>query len=67
MVEDTKSKTNANDITILKSIADIFTKMNSFAEKINGKMPEIIIFVLYSVLHFVICAFHEPWYDEAVA
>lgn len=67
MVEDTKCKANVNDVYILKSIADIFTKMNSFAEKINGKMPEIIIFVLYSVLHFVICAFHEPWYDEAVA
>lgn len=36
-------------------------------EKINGKMPETVTVILYAVLHFVITAFHEPWFDEATA
>jgi len=34
-------------------------------ERLPGFAPEWVTFALYVVLLAVICAFHEPWFDEA--
>lgn len=48
-------------------IADFIASIVNAVEKIPNQLPECLCFVLYTVLHFVIAAFHEPWFDEAVA
>lgn len=65
--KEMEKNSNPYDSEILKKISGVFIKLNNMTEKINSKKPEIVIFILYTILHFVICAFHEPWYDEAVA
>ncbi len=30
-------------------------------------IPEILVFIIYTIGHFVMSYYHEPWYDEAVA
>lgn len=36
-------------------------------EGVNGKVPELIATITYIVGHLLMCRFHEPWYDEAIA
>ena len=36
-------------------------------ESIKSRIPEIIVFVVWSVFHFVTSAFHERWFDEGAA
>ena len=52
---------------ILSKLYNSIVKLSGNVEKITGRTPEIIVSLLYAVLHFVISFFHEPWYDEAVA
>lgn len=54
-------------LNAIYKFADGILSFSGRIEKIKGKMPEMIVFVLYAVLHFVITAFHEPWFDEATA
>lgn len=49
----------AADAAILKLLEKI--------DAIKGRAPEIIVMVMYSILHFVVSYFHEPWFDEAEA
>ena len=51
-----------------------FTKINNRIlslcrkiETIKGDTPELIAFVLWCLFHFVVSAYHERWFDEAVA
>lgn len=46
-----------------KAILSLTTK----AEAIKNKVPEIIVLVLWTIIHFVTSAYHERWFDEAVA
>ena len=51
-----------------------FTKINnriiSVCRNIEGiktRLPEIVVFILWSVIHFFVSVYHERWFDEAVA
>lgn len=46
-----------------KAILSLTTKV----EAIKNKVPEIIVLVLWTIIHFVTSAYHERWFDEAVA
>lgn len=66
--------TNETSYPLLKKIYDgismingIITKLSGNIEKITGCIPEITASLLYTIFHFVISYFHEPWYDEAVS
>lgn len=52
---------------ILKKANDFIVKLSENVNKIAGCIPEITASLVYTILHFVISHFHEPWYDEAVA
>lgn len=47
--------------------ADGIRSFSKRVENIRGKLPETGTIILYAVLHFLIAAFHEPWFDEATA
>ena len=51
----------------INALAGRLLRLNEKAESISGKLPETVLFLLWTVLHFVISAFHERWFDEAVA
>ena len=51
----------------INALAGRLLRLNEKAEGISGKLPETVLFLLWTVLHFVISAFHERWFDEAVA
>ena len=42
----------------------LFQRLNAL-ERIPGFAPEWVAFFLYVALLAVVCAFHEPWFDEA--
>ncbi len=51
----------------INALSDWLRRMNEKAESIRGKLPETVIFLIWTALHFVISAFHERWFDEAIA
>lgn len=51
----------------ISMVNDIIIKLSRNIEKIAGHIPEITASLLYTIFHFVISYFHEPWYDEAVS
>ena len=40
------------------------TKRSRKTEIILKKLPEIIIFLIYTILIVIISRYHEPWFDE---
>lgn len=52
---------------ILNGFAGILLKICEAVEKIHGKLPEVLATLVYTVLHFVMMIYHEPWFDEAEA
>lgn len=66
-MEIQQNRIKNNKFGWIVKVADIITNAVNKVEKIPNQIPEYICFVLYTILHFVIAAFHEPWFDEAVA
>lgn len=58
---------NAPLLQKIYALTDRMLKLNAGAESLKGKLPETILFLVWTVLHFVVSAFHERWFDEAVA
>ena len=48
-------------------LADGISRASKRIENVSGKALELATVVLFAVLHFVMTAFHEPWFDEAVS
>lgn len=54
-------------LSCLGGVGNIFFRWNEKLEQLSTIVLEMIVLLLYMVLHVVISFFHEPWYDEAVA
>lgn len=54
----------------VKILIKLSMKIKAIAEKtekINGRLPELIVLVIYCVGHLLMSIVHEPWFDEALA
>lgn len=54
-------------LKFLELFANKIVNLNRKTENINSQKLEILVLVLYCILHIIISFFHEPWFDEAVA
>lgn len=54
-------------LKFIKKITKKLQRFNSYVEHIPKKKPEIFVWLASIVSHFVLCYFHEPWLDEAIA
>lgn len=54
-------------MNVLNGFSGILLKMCDGIEKIPTKLPEILAMIAYTVFHFVMMIYHEPWFDEAEA
>ena len=54
-------------LNFIEAFANKIVNLNRKLENIKSRKPEILVLVLYCVLHIIISIFHEPWFDEAVA
>lgn len=67
-------KANSSVQLIANKLITVSEKIERIAEKSSGKssvknarIPEIITFLTYIILHIIVMLFHEPWMDEATA
>lgn len=67
MVKEQSSVYTKGIFGVINKIGDIVYSLHRKIESLPAKTPEIIAIMLYLILHIVISAFHEPWFDEAVA
>ena len=58
---------NSPLIKVLKGISRCIDSILNFIENISNKSPEISVLIIYFIGRIIVGAFHEPWYDEAVA
>lgn len=62
----TGTSKNRESLTFLYKLSDRVTGLAKKAEQAD-KRAEIVILLIWSVIHFVVSAFHERWFDEAVS
>lgn len=67
LIHDELSPAEGKILGALNFLAGKITALSNRVERISGKAPELLATALYAIAHMVMCIYHEPWYDEAVA
>lgn len=67
LIHDELSPAEEKLLRSLAFLAGKITALSNCVEHISGKIPELLVTALYAIAHMVMCIYHEPWYDEAVA
>nr|MBQ8253626.1 hypothetical protein [Lachnospiraceae bacterium] len=65
-----KILTELKGSSVLKAVLGMENKVIRFmsaAKRVPGKAPEWMVVAVYALLHLLVGAVHEPWYDEAQA
>ena len=52
---------------LIIKLGDSIRNICEKVENVKGKKIELVIVLVYLILHFFLMFFHEPWFDEAVA